>query len=319
MTQAIKLRTIFMGTSPFAKVILAALIKANYNIIAVFTQPDKKAGRKQEIKASPVKELALLYKLPVFQPNKFNSETVSEIKKLKPDLVIVAAYGKILPAEVLETPGFRCVNVHASILPKFRGPSPIQNALLLGEKETGITIMLMNQGIDTGEILSQEKISIEPDETAENLSQNLSRLGAKLLLETLPLWIERKIESRKQDDSRTTLCQLIEREDGHIIWEDNAENIYNKYRAFCQWPGIFGFWDNNGVQERIKFKKVALLKSDTQTPHRPGEVFQLGDKIGVQTLKGVIILEEIQLEGKKSAAAGEFINGHPNILGSVLR
>lgn len=308
-----------MGTSAFAKEILAALIDANYNIIAVFAQPDKKTGRDQEVKISPVKELAISNQIPVLQPVKLNQEATSEIKKLKPDLIIVAAYGKILSRAILEIPGFGCINIHASILPKFRGPSPVQNALLAGEKETGVTLMLMNEGIDTGDILAQEKIAIGKDDNAEDLSKKLSKLGTKILLETLPLWVEQKLQPRKQDDSKTLLCQLIEREDGRIIWEDEAENIYNKYRAFYPWPGIFSFWENNGTLERIKLTKITLQNSDTKTNHRSGEVFQLGDKIGVQTLKGVIILEEIQLEGKKPSAIKDFLNGHPNFTGSILR
>ncbi len=250
MTEPIKIRTIFMGTSVFAKEILASLIEAKYNIIAVFTRPDQKTGRNQEIKISPVKELALSNQVPVLQPEKLDQEAAGEIKKLKPDLIIVAAYGKILSREILEIPGFGCINIHTSILPKFRGPSPIQNALLAGEKETGVTIFLMNEGIDTGDILAQEKIAIERDDDAEILSQKLSELGSKILLEALPLWVEQKLQPQKQDDSLTSLCQLIEREDGRIVWEKEAENIYNKYRAFYHWPGIFSFWENKGVLER---------------------------------------------------------------------
>jgi methionyl-tRNA formyltransferase len=318
MTEPIKIRTIFMGTSDFARVILDMLIQEKYNIVAVYSQPDKEAGRGQQIKTGPVKELALTSKIPLFQPNKFDAASVSEVIKLKPDLIIVAAYGKILPKEILEAPGFGCINIHASLLPKFRGPSPIQNAILYGEKETGITIMLMNQGIDTGYILSQEKIAIEPQDTADDLSQKLSELGAKLLINTIPSWVEQKIKPQKQDDSNTSLCQLIEREDGHVIWEEEAEKIYNKFRAFYPWPGIFGFWKNKDTTERIKFKKISVQNSDPQTTHQSGEIFQLSDKIGVQTLKGVIILEEIQLEGKSPVAITDFINGYPNFIGSIL-
>ncbi|MCX6765886.1 MAG: methionyl-tRNA formyltransferase [Candidatus Moranbacteria bacterium] len=317
--KAIKLRMIFMGTSSFARDILESLVKNDYNIVAVFTQPDKEAGRKKEIKISPVKAFSQEHKLPVIQPERFAKETVDNIKKIKPDIIVVAAYGKILPREVLDIPGFGCLNVHASLLPRFRGPSPIQNALLAGEKETGITIMRMDEGVDTGEILSQEKLEIDPNDTTETLSQKLSQLGSLLIIKTIPLWIEQKIEPRVQDNSRATLCQLIEREDGHIIWEEEAENIYNKYRAFQPWPGIFAFWKNKDTLERVKFNKISFQKSDPETSHQSGEVFQLGDKIGVQTLKGIIVLEEVQLEGKKPVPIKEFINGYPNFLGSILR
>jgi methionyl-tRNA formyltransferase len=318
MAEPIKIRTIFMGTSSFARVVLATLLAEKYNIVAVFTQPDREVGRNKEIKVSPVKELAVSSTVAVFQPDKFNEAAVSEVRKLKPDLLIVAAYGKILPKEILEIPGFGCINIHASLLPKFRGPSPIQNALLCGEKETGVTIMLMNQGIDTGLTLSQEKISIELDDTAQSLSQKLSELGAKLLIKTMPPWVGQKIKPQKQDDSQTSLCQLIEREDGHIIWENEAEKIYNRFRAFHPWPGIFTFWKNKDVTERIKLKKVSLQKIDPETRHQVGEIFLLGDKVGVQTLRGIIIIEEIQLEGKKTVSISDFINGYPDFIGSML-
>ncbi len=308
-----------MGTPLFAKEILDALIKNGYNIVAVFTRPDAPKGRKQELAKSPVKELAEVNKIPVYQPALLDEKTTEEIKKLKPDIIIVAAYGRILPRHILETPGFGCLNIHASLLPKFRGPSPIQNALLAGEKETGITIFLINEGIDTGDILSQEKIKIGGDDTAESLTEKLIRLGAELLLKTLPLWIERKIRPTGQDDSQASLCQLIEREDGHIIWEEEAKNIYNRFRAFYPWPGIFSFWENNGALERIKFIKISLSEKDQPADHKPGEIFSMEDKIAVQTLKGAIIIEEIQPEGKKPMAVKEFIAGHPNFIGNILK
>lgn len=319
MEKAIKLRMIFMGTASFAKEMLAALIKEQYNIVAVFTRLDAPRGRKQEITKSPVRELAEENKIPVFQPSKMDEEAVSQVKKLKPDVMVVAAYGKILPREILEAPGFGCLNVHASLLPKYRGPSPVQNALLSGEKETGVTIIMMNEGIDTGDIIAQKKIAIDENDNAETLSAKLSRLGVNLLLETIPLLIERKIEIKKQDDSKATVCQLIEREDGRIIWEEEAETIFSRFRAFYPWPGIFCFWENDKSLERIKLTKISLQKKDPETKYRIGEVFELEDKIGVQAGSGVIIVEELQIEGKKSMGIRDFLNGYPGFIGSALR
>jgi len=313
-----KLRIIFMGTSALAEVILESLLKEKYNIVAVFTQPDKKAGRKKELKISPVKSLARKHKIPIFQPEKFDEDVISEIKKIKPDLIIVAAYGKILPKEVLETPGFGSLNVHASLLPKFRGPSPIQNALMAGEQETGTTLMLMNEGIDTGDIIARKKIKINPNDTFKTLSLELSKLSAKFLLENIPLWIEGKLKRKKQDETQATFCQLIERNDGRIFWNETAKNIYNKYRALYPWPGVFCFWENDGSLKRIKFQKISLQKDSSQDKRRAGEVFQLKNKIGIQTADNAVIADIIQLEGKKSLAAKEFINGHPDFIGSVL-
>ena len=317
--KSIRLRTVFMGTSELAQTVLKALIDEKYNVVGVFTKPDKKAGREQEVAEIPVKKLAAEKSIPVFQPVKFNDEAVGQLEKLKPDLIVVAAYGKILPKRVLEMPGFGCINVHVSLLPKFRGPSPIQNVLLSGEKETGTTIMLMDSGIDTGDILAQEKMPIADSDTADGLSEKLADLSAKLLLKTLPDWVERKLEPQKQDASQATLCQLIERQDGRIFWEEEAENIYNKYRALHPWPGIFCYWKNGDSLLRIKLKSISLQRMDPQTKVPVGQIFQLGDKLGVQTLEGVIILEEIQLEGKKAVSISEFTNGYPAFVGSVLQ
>ena len=314
-----KLRIIFMGTSALAEVILESLLKEKYNIVAVFTQPDKKSGRKKELKISPVKKMAQKHKISLFQPEKFDEDVISEVKKIKPDLIIVAAYGKILPKEILEIPGFRSLNIHASLLPKFRGPSPIQNALMAGEKETGITIMLMNERIDTGDIIARKKIKISPEDNLKTLSLGLSKLGAKLLFKIIPLWIEGKIERKKQDETQVTLCQLIERSDGQIFWNEPAENIYNKYRALYPWPGVFCFWENAGSLERIKFQKISLQKDGPQNKRRAGEVFQLENKIGIQTASSAVIADIIQLEGKKPLSAKEFINGYPSFIGSVLK
>lgn len=314
----IKIRTVFMGTSPFAATILEEMIKQQYNIVAVYTKPDKPTGRKQKIEESAVKKTALEKGIEVLQPEKFDEEAVSKLKDLEPDIIVVAAYGKILPQSALSVPGFGCINVHGSLLPKFRGPSPIQNALLCGEEETGITIMLMDSGMDTGGIISQKSLQIRPNDTADLLFDKLAKLGADLLLETLPLWVDRKLESKAQDSSLATLCQLIDREDGHIVWEEEAQVIYNKYRALHPWPGIFTYWKNGESSVRIKLLEVFLQKTDPQTPHKTGEVFELGDKIAVQAIEGVIILSQVQLEGKKPVTIADFINGYPTFLGSIL-
>lgn len=316
----IKLPIVFMGTSELSEVILASLIENGYNIVGVFTKPDKKIGRKQEVTAPLVKKLAENHKIPVFQPAKFNFEATEELKKLKPDLVVVAAYGKIIPKAALEIPGFGFINVHVSLLPKYRGPSPIQNALLDGETKTGVTVMLMDEGIDTGDILGQETTEIAPDDNTEKLTEKLSKAGANFLLEIIPLWIERKIEPQKQDFAKATFCQLIEREDGHIYWNNSAEEIYNRYRALTPWPGIFSYWKNESDSNIIRLKLISIgfQKMNPIGKHAEGEVFEIGDDVGVQTSKGVVILKEIQKEGKKTMTAKEFINGCPTLIGSIL-
>jgi methionyl-tRNA formyltransferase len=314
-----KIRIIFMGTPPLAASILAELVENKYTIVGVITKPDSPVGRGQEMKASAVKQKALAYGLPIEQPEKLDQEAIEKIQSLKPDLIIVAAYGKILPPKILQIPGFGSINVHTSLLPQWRGASPIQNALLAGATETGVTIMLMDEGMDTGDILAQKKINIAPDETRESLMSRLTEEGKSLLMETVPLWVKRKITATPQDNVRATLCQLIEREDGHILWTNNAESIYNRYRALFTWPGIFSFWKKDGELLRLKLHQIAYQKHSPQVSYPIGQVFELGEKIGVQTGSGVIFLEEVQLEGKNRMPVTEFLLGNKEIIGGFLQ
>ena len=310
---------VFMGTSQFASTSLDTLLEEKYNIIAVYTQPGKRAGRDQEISESPVRIMAEGKNIPVFEPDKFDENSVAELRKINPELIIVAAYGKILPKAVLDMPRLGCINIHGSILPKFRGPSPIQNALLDGETETGVTLILMDEGIDTGKILAQDKLAIGPNETFPELSEKLAEMSSKLVAETVPRWINQEIIPKPQDNSKATLCQLIEREDGRVVWADEVGSIYNRYRAFSAWPGIYALWEKEGKSVRLKLKKIGILKTNPETSRHLGEVFEIGDKIGVMALSGVITLEEVQIEGKKVVPIGEFLNGYPNFLGSILK
>lgn len=315
-----EIKIIFFGTSDFAKDILKAIAGEKYQVLAVFTQPDKKIGRKQEIKIGSVKEFADKQKIPVFQPKKLDEEMIEKVKELNPDLIIVAAYGKIIPKEILEIPKYKSINVHPSMLPEFRGPSPIQNAILAGKKETGISIMLMDEKMDHGDILAQTKVEIHPDENAEDLMKKTAPLSAKLLLETIHGWLERKIKPQKQDDSKATYCQLIEREDGHIFWNEEATEIYNKFRAFYPWPGIFSVWEKDRSIIRLKLVKIRIQVKDPEEKREIGEVLKLNkDEIGVKTAKGIIILDEVQLEGKSPAKINEFLNGYSNFIGSKLK
>ncbi len=317
--KSVKLRTIFMGTSEFANTILIALIENKYNLIGVYTQPDKKVGRKQTLEKTAVKITTEKYNIPVFSPSKLDEEEIAKLKEQAPDLLIVAAYGKILPESILKLPGFGAINIHASLLPNYRGPSPIQNALLNGEKKTGITLMLMDKGIDTGEIIKQQELAIGNNETVIELSQRLSALSIKLILESIPLWIERKIKSTPQDEKKATLCQLIERSDGKIIWSDSAQSIYNRYRAFFAWPGIFTYWEKDGSILRIKLNKITFSNANATEKKHLGEVFQMEEKIAIQTGDGLIFPQEIQKESKNNLNIKEFINGNVDFIGSILK
>jgi len=307
------LRVIFMGTPSLSAEILRSLLDAGYNIVGVFTQPDKKVGRKQMIEKSPVKMLAEEKNTPIFTPNRLDDIAIEKIRELKPDLIILIAYGKILPAAVLELPKFGAINIHPSLLPKFRGPSPIQNALLNGEQRTGTTIMKMDAGIDTGDILAQQKTEISSDETYLELANKLLQLSRELLLEILPKWIAGEINPQKQNDSEASYCQMITKNDGKIDWNDSAENIYNKYRAFMVWPGIFTSWNS----QRIKLNRIILAKGNFES-YKNGEIFRIDDTICIKAGANAIGLMEIQLEGKPGAKILDFINGHQNFIGSIL-
>lgn len=314
-----QVRVVFMGTPVLAERMLSALIENQYHIVGVVTQPDRPVGRNRELSPSPVKVTAEQHTLPLIQPERLDSEAVKTIKNWKPDLIVVAAYGRILPQSVLDIPGFGCVNVHLSLLPRWRGASPIQNTLMAGESETGVTIMLLDRGMDTGDILAQESLPIDPDEKADTLTEKLTALGQTLLLQTLPLWVKRKINPTPQPSEGVTLCQLIEREDGRVFWDSPAIEIYNRYRGLYPWPGLFTFWkrgENDLV--RIKLTELGYQKTNPATERKVGEVFELGEDIGVQTGDGIILLKTLQLEGKTAVAIRDFLQGNPSLIGSQL-
>jgi methionyl-tRNA formyltransferase len=311
-------KIIFMGTSSFAGVILESLIKDGYDIISVYTRPEKAIGRQQEIEKSVVKEMAEKNQLKIFQPEKLDEKATEEIKSQKPDLIIVAAYGKILPKSILNLPPLGAINVHASLLPKYRGPSPIQNAILNGEAETGTTIMLMDEGIDTGDILAQEKIILDKDVIYPEFLKIIAEKSAELLLKTISLWVDKKIQPQKQDEKEATYCQMIEREDGKVIWNSSVLSIYNQWRALTPWPGIFTFWEKNGANLRLKLHKISH-RTGNFMKELCGEVVKFGDKIAVIVGDGIIILEEIQLEGKSLSKIEDFVNGYPEFIGSILK
>ena len=308
------LRVIFMGTPDISADIFEALLQDGYNIISAYTQPDKKVGRKQNLQKSPVKILAEKNSIPVYAPRKLDEVAIAQLCEQKPDLIVLIAYGKILPPAVLDAPRIGAVNIHPSLLPKFRGPSPIQNALLTGEKITGTTIMLMDAGMDTGAILKQAKIEVTATETYIELEKKLTRLSIETLLEILPKWLAGQIVPQKQDDSMATYCKMIKKEDGQINWNDSAQIIFNKYRAFSAWPGIFTLWNS----KRLKLNNINIATINTDS-HQNGEVFEIDNIIYVQTNSGAIKLVEVQLEGKPNTKITDFVNGHKDFIGSILK
>ena len=305
-----------MGTPDFSVPVLNFLINAS-SVVSVVTRPDKKVGRKQKIIPSPIKNTALDHNIEVLQPEKIksNDDFILKIKKLQPDLIVVVAYGFILPQEILDLPKYGVINVHASLLPKYRGASPIQSAILNGEKETGVSIMLLDEQMDHGPLLAQRTITITDKDNFESLHDKLSQLGAELIAETLPEYINGEIRPQIQDETQATYCQLIKKEDGKIDWTKSAEEIERQLRAFTPWPGVFTFWDG----KQLKIIKAAVYASTKLSmTASAGEVFKINEGIGVECGQDTLEILKLQLEGKKPMTAKEFLNGYPKIIGAQL-
>ncbi len=306
-------RIMFMGTPPFAVPCLQALV-GHYEIVAVVTQPDRPARRGRRIVASAVKKAALAYDLPLMQPESLRQEEViAEIRELQPQVIVVAAYGQILRPQVLSIPPSGVINVHPSLLPKYRGASPIAGALLAGEEKTGVTIMLMDEGMDTGPILAQISIKIRPEDTTGSLVERLARMGADLLLETLPRWLEGQIKPQPQDNARATYTKPIAKKDGLIDWSLPAAEIWGRVRAFDPWPGAHTWW-------RGKLFKVLASRPlpEWAGKGKPGQVLDLSAGVAVATGQGALLLQEVQLAGRRAIGIQDFVRGQRDFIGSLL-
>ena len=301
---------IFFGTSEFAEIILKALIDSGYKPVLIVTAPDRPTGRKQELTPSPVKILAEKNKIPAFQPESLKNAK-DKLAETEPDLFIVADYGKILPKEILDVPEHGAINVHPSLLPKYRGPSPIQFAILHGDKITGNTIILMDEQMDHGPMLSQEMVEIAQDDTTASLKKKLAYHGARLLIKTIPDWIGGEINPFEQDHNKATHTRIIMKKDGHIDWMKTAGEIKRMQRAFTPWPGLFTFW----ADKRLKILELETTDADTTGP---GEVMRHGEGFAIQAKSGLIIPKKVQLAGKNPQSAKEFLNGYEDIIGARL-
>jgi methionyl-tRNA formyltransferase len=311
------MKAVFMGSPAFALPPLQSLMSNQYDIIAVYTQPDKKTGRGQQLMPCSVKQFAVSHGLRVVQPETFkNAEAVFALEELQPDIIIVAAYGQILPDSVLRIPEYNCINIHPSLLPKYRGPSPVAAAILNSDVTTGVTIMLIEKNVDSGQILSQKEISVNGDDTTESLSEKLAKLGAELLIETIPTWIAGKIQPRIQDETRASYTRMEAREDGRLDWNLPAAQLWRRVRAYYPWPGCFTEW--KGVRLKI-IKAVPLNEIEVG---KIGEVVALprtGEaRVAVRTTDGLLGLTTVQLEGKREISAGDFLAGHRDFIGSIL-
>jgi methionyl-tRNA formyltransferase len=301
---------VFMGTPEFALPVLSALI-AHHTVIGIVTQPDRPAGRSRQVQPSPVKKLALEHHIPVFQPEKLRRpEAIDELKQWQPDAYVVAAFGQILPQSVLDIPLHGSINVHASLLPRWRGAAPIQAAIRAGDSETGITIMKMDAGLDTGPILTQRSIRITPDETGQSLHDKLAQLGAELLIDTLPGYLDGTIQPRPQDDSLATYAPTIKKEEGQIDWTQDAAAIERLIRAFTPWPGTFTLWSG----QPLKILSAAVGEGTAQ----PGYVVERDGQIAVGTGNGLLYPLMMQLAGRSALSIDDFVRGRADFVNSVL-
>ena len=307
------MRIVFVGAGEIGVPTLKALLNSEHEVVGVVTQPDKSVGRDQRIEPPPIKKALLSGAaggralFPILQPAKIKDlEGIEEIRALNPELIVVMAYGQILPRDVLEIPRLASLNLHASLLPRWRGAAPIQAAIAAGDRETGITVMYMDEGLDTGEVLLQRKVEIRPDETGGSLHDRLAHIAPETLLESLRLIAAGNAPGIPQDDARATYAPKLKREHGQIDWSESAEAIERKIRAFNPWPAAFMKFSGQNLK---MFSGCVVDISG-----KPGEVLHSENELVIAASKGAVSVGEVQLEGKRRMSAAEFLRGHAALL-----
>jgi len=305
-----------MGTPEFAVTSLEHLFLNQYQVVAVYSQPDRAAGRGRSLVSSPVKKAAMEWGLPVVQPVSFrDTEAVAQLASFRPGVIVVAAFGQILPRSVLDIPRHRCINIHPSLLPKFRGASPVAAAILSGDEFTGVSIMLMDRGLDTGPVLAQAQVPISGQDTTGSLTAKLSLLAAQLLLEVLPRWTRGEITPRPQNETKASYSGEFSKKDGEIDWHLPAVDIWRRVRAFHPWPGCYTEWQG----KQLKIIEAIPLPGDKKL--EVGQVVALNEEgvaFGVNTGEGVLGISKVQLEGKRTMSAAEFLRGQRQLIGAIL-
>lgn len=300
------MRVIFMGTPDFAVGTLEAIINAGYEVVLVVSQPDKAVGRSKALKYTPVKACAIEHNIPVYQPEKVRSpECIAHLKEYGPDIIIVEAFGQIIPKAILDIPPYGCINVHASLLPKYRGAAPIQWAVINGDKVTGVTTMRMDEGLDTGDMIMKEEVVLAADETGGSLFERLSATGAKLCVKTMEAILNDTAVYTPQDSSKATHTAKIHKELGCIDWTKSAQNIECLIRGLDPWPSAYTRIDD----KTLKIWKAEIVSGEKEAA--PGCIVKINkDSIWVQTGNGILSLLEVQLAGKKRMAVESFLNGY---------
>ena len=301
-----------MGTPDSAVPVLSRLIDEMHDIAAVYSQPDRPSGRGRKLVPTPTKRFAEEREIQIRQPKSLRSEEECEaLASLSPDVIVVAAYGLFLPPDALEIPPLGCLNIHPSLLPRYRGPSPVVSAILHGDDETGVTIMKLDEGMDSGPILAQTRVSIDEEETTPVLTRRLFDMGADLLVDTLPRWASGEVQASPQDESRATFTSLVKKEDGEIDWTVDAARIARMVRAFDPWPGTFTHWDG----KLLKILDAKPIAGEAPASH----VVELdGGGIGIGTGDRLLAVSRLQIEGRRPSDAQDFVLGYPGFGGAEL-
>ena len=317
------MRIVFMGTPAFAVPTLQQLLQTEFSVVGVVCQPDRPSGRGKKVQVGPVKALALSQNIPVVQPEKMKDPKLLEtLRAWEPEVVVVAAFGRILPKPILDLPPKGCLNVHGSLLPKYRGAAPIQWAVIQGEVKTGVTIMLMDEGMDTGAILQQEEISIGPDETSGELVPRMAQVGGALLVRTLRGWVAGTIPPIPQNDSAATIAPLLTKEDGLMYWDRPARTLANRIRGLSPWPGVYTFLEGErwGIWKvQIEDQEPGIRHAAPDISQAPGTITAVTKQaIRVQTGQGSLNLLEIQPENKKRMQVSDYVAGHRVTIGMTF-
>ncbi len=312
------MRVVFLGTPEFVVPCLEHLVLNQYQVVAVYTPPDKPAGRGRNLVTPPLKRAAAGWQLPVVQVAGFKrARVVAQLAGWQPDVIVVFAYGQILPQSVLDIPRYGCINIHPSLLPRFRGASPVAAAILAGDEFAGVSIMLMDKGLDTGPVLSRAQIPVSRQDTTGSLTAKLSQMAARLLQEVLVHWVRGEINPRSQNEAEATYCKPISKEEGEIDWSLPAADIWRRVRAFQPWPGCYTTWQ--GKQLKI-IEAVPLPEGSTS---ETGQVVDLTPEgtmtaFGVASGDGILGVCQVQLEGRRAMSAAEFLRGQRQFLGTIL-
>ena len=308
------LRVVFMGDARVRRSHTCIATRRGLWIVGVYTQPDRRSGRGRRLTFPPVKQAAIERRLPVFQPTSLrrDADARQQLASLKPDLILVAAYGLFLPADTLAVPPLGALNIHPSLLPKHRGPSPVATAILEGDTTTGVTLMQLDEGMDSGPIIAQRETTIGVNETAEDLTVRLFEVGARLLADSLPRWRTGEIAPVPQSEADATITRLLRREDGEIDWTRPADHIARQIRAYHPWPGTSTDW--NGKQ--LKVHQAAPFDNDED--FAPGTVVEIDQGIGVATGEGILLIQRVQPEGRQAMDIGDFTRGYRGFVGSRL-